>query len=51
MMMKVIAAEEENIRTLNYAPGPLQTEMYQVAASDTKDAELQKWFKGQLAFL
>ena len=44
--MKVIAAEEDNVRTLNYAPGPLYTDMFNTAAKESKDPELQKYCEG-----
>ncbi|KAH9518375.1 hypothetical protein Btru_016572 [Bulinus truncatus] len=48
MMSKVIAEEEENIRTLNYAPGPLVTDMTNIACENTKDVELRNWFEEQM---
>ncbi|XP_005103160.1 sepiapterin reductase [Aplysia californica] len=48
MMMKIVAAEEENTRTLNYAPGPLVTEMTTTASDKTQDPELRKWFTEQI---
>lgn len=44
--MKVIGEEESNIRTLNYAPGPLDTDMMVIACKDTKDPALRTWFQG-----
>ncbi|GFR68664.1 sepiapterin reductase [Elysia marginata] len=49
MMLKVLASEEENIRTLNYAPGPLPTDMLTTASEKTKDLDLKKWFEEQIA--
>ncbi|RUS82239.1 hypothetical protein EGW08_010015 [Elysia chlorotica] len=49
MMLKVLASEEENVRTLNYAPGPLPTDMLNTASENTKDPDLKKWFEEQLA--
>ncbi|KAI8792811.1 sepiapterin reductase-like [Biomphalaria glabrata] len=48
MMIKVISEEEENIRTLNYAPGPLVTDMTNIACQNTKDMELRNWFEEQV---
>ena len=45
-MMRVIATEEENIRTMNYSPGPLPTDMLEVAVLKTKDQEYLKGMKG-----
>ncbi|CAG5134112.1 unnamed protein product [Candidula unifasciata] len=48
MMMKVIGEEEDNIRTLNYAPGPLATDMSVIASTETKDPSLRAWFEDQV---
>ncbi|CAL1528802.1 unnamed protein product [Lymnaea stagnalis] len=48
IMMKVVAEEEENIRTLNYAPGPLVTDMTDIACQNTKDMDLRHWFEEQV---
>ena len=48
MMLKVLASEEENVRTLNYAPGPLPTDMVNSASKNTKDSDLKKWFEGKV---
>lgn len=47
MMMKVLSEEETNIRTLNYAPGPLVTDMTDIACKNTKDMALRNWFEGR----
>ncbi|XP_059168194.1 sepiapterin reductase-like [Physella acuta] len=48
MMMKVIGEEESNMRTLNYAPGPLVTDMTDIACKNTKDMDLRNWFEEQM---
>lgn len=47
MLMKSVGSEEEKIRTLNYAPGPLRTEMTEIARDFSKDPELKEWFVGK----
>ncbi|XP_051907835.1 sepiapterin reductase a [Hippocampus zosterae] len=42
MMFKVLAEEEPDLRVLNYAPGPLDTEMHIVARTETRDSSLRK---------
>ncbi|XP_020379539.2 sepiapterin reductase [Rhincodon typus] len=44
MMFKVLAAEEPDVRVLNYAPGPLDTDMQKQARSETADPELRQTF-------
>ena len=47
-MMKTLAVEEENIRVLNYAPGPLPTDMViETACNKTKDPDVKKQFQGE----
>ena len=47
MMFRTMALEEPDMRILNYAPGPLDTEMQQIARTDTKDSELKQLFQGK----
>ncbi|XP_075413072.1 sepiapterin reductase [Tenrec ecaudatus] len=42
MMCKVLAAEEPSVRVLNYAPGPLDTDMQRVARETSVDPEVRK---------
>ncbi|XP_072471616.1 sepiapterin reductase-like [Notamacropus eugenii] len=42
MMFKVLAEEEPSVRVLNYAPGPLDTDMHQEAREKTKDLEVRQ---------
>ncbi|XP_044190189.1 sepiapterin reductase a [Thunnus albacares] len=42
MMFKVLAEEEPDLRVLNYAPGPLDTDMHMVARSRTADPSIKK---------
>ncbi|XP_067835461.1 sepiapterin reductase-like [Heptranchias perlo] len=44
MMFRVLAAEEPDVRVLNYAPGPLDTEMQEKARSESADPELRQAF-------
>nr|XP_019967725.1 PREDICTED: sepiapterin reductase [Paralichthys olivaceus] len=44
MMFRVLAEEEPDVRVLNYAPGPLDTDMYQLARSRTADPAVKKNF-------
>ncbi|XP_054846481.1 sepiapterin reductase [Eublepharis macularius] len=53
MMFRVLAAEEPDVRVLNYAPGPLDTDMQELARTKSGDLELREQFllmkqKGQL---
>ncbi|XP_005997709.1 sepiapterin reductase a [Latimeria chalumnae] len=44
MMFQVLAAEEPDVRVLNYAPGPLDTDMQLQARSETRDPEVRQAF-------
>ncbi|XP_045616527.1 sepiapterin reductase [Procambarus clarkii] len=44
MLFKVLADEEPNILVLNYAPGPLDNEMQEIARRATTDKELRSTF-------
>lgn len=44
MMFRVLAEEEPDLRVLNYAPGPLDTDMQLEARSNSGDATLRKSF-------
>ncbi|XP_019408917.1 PREDICTED: sepiapterin reductase, partial [Crocodylus porosus] len=44
MMFQVLALEEPDVRVLNYAPGPLDTDMQELARTKTGDAELRQFF-------
>lgn len=53
MMFQVLAAEEPSVRVLSYAPGPLDTDMQQLARETSMDPDLRKSLqelktKGQL---
>ncbi|XP_007950857.1 sepiapterin reductase [Orycteropus afer afer] len=53
MMFQVLATEEPSVRVLSYAPGPLDTDMQQLARETSVDPELRKSLqalktKGQL---
>uniref|UniRef100_A0ABM5GKY8 Sepiapterin reductase n=1 Tax=Pogona vitticeps TaxID=103695 RepID=A0ABM5GKY8_9SAUR len=53
MMFQVLAVEEPAVRVLNYAPGPLDTEMQEVARTMSGDQSVREMFldlkqKGQL---
>ncbi|XP_027284541.1 sepiapterin reductase isoform X2 [Cricetulus griseus] len=41
MLYQVLAAEEPSVRVLSYAPGPLDTDMQQLARETSKDPELR----------
>ncbi|NXH12443.1 SPRE reductase, partial [Bucco capensis] len=45
MMFRVLALEEPDVRVLNYAPGPLDTDMQLLARSKTGDAEMRQFFQ------
>lgn len=47
MFFKVLAAEEENIRVLNYAPGPLVTDMADAIINTAEDDDLRHSMGGQ----
>ncbi|XP_034048732.1 sepiapterin reductase a [Thalassophryne amazonica] len=42
MMFRVLAEEQPNVRVLNYAPGPLDTDMLSQAKERTADPDLQR---------
>ncbi|XP_004465542.2 sepiapterin reductase [Dasypus novemcinctus] len=42
MMCQVLAAEEPGVRVLSYAPGPLDTDMQQLARETSGDPDLRK---------
>ncbi|KAF6321776.1 sepiapterin reductase [Rhinolophus ferrumequinum] len=42
MMCQVLAAEEPSVRVLSYAPGPLDTDMQQLARETSVDPDLRK---------
>ncbi|XP_058049855.1 sepiapterin reductase [Ahaetulla prasina] len=44
MMFQVLAAEEPDVRVLNYAPGPLDTSMQEEARTLSADPELRQAF-------
>ncbi|XP_062844656.1 sepiapterin reductase a [Trichomycterus rosablanca] len=44
MMFQVLAKEEPDLRVLNYAPGPLDTDMHLHARSNTADESMKKIF-------
>nr|XP_014126936.1 sepiapterin reductase [Zonotrichia albicollis] len=45
MMFRVLALEEPGVRVLNYAPGPLDTDMQLLARSRTRDPGLRQRFQ------
>ncbi|KAG7157766.1 sepiapterin reductase-like [Homarus americanus] len=44
MLFKVLAAEEPKLMVLNYAPGPLDNDMQELARSETADDEMRLMF-------
>nr|XP_009942172.1 PREDICTED: sepiapterin reductase [Opisthocomus hoazin] len=45
MMFQVLALEEPDVRVLNYAPGPLDTDMQLLARTRTGDPEMRQYFQ------
>ncbi|NWR63511.1 SPRE reductase, partial [Bucorvus abyssinicus] len=45
MMFQVLALEEPDVRVLNYAPGPLDTDMQVLARTKTRDPEMRQYFQ------
>ncbi|NWR80824.1 SPRE reductase, partial [Centropus unirufus] len=45
MMFQVLALEEPDVRVLNYAPGPLDTDMQLLARTKTGDPEMRRYFQ------
>ncbi|XP_075565858.1 sepiapterin reductase [Pelecanus crispus] len=45
MMFRVLALEEPDVRVLNYAPGPLDTDMQLLARTKTGDPEMRRYFQ------
>ena len=46
MFFKVLAAEEPSIRVLNYAPGPIDTDMQTYLRENLGDSENRTMIKG-----
>ncbi|NXU56364.1 SPRE reductase, partial [Turnix velox] len=46
MMFQVLALEEPDVRVLNYAPGPLDTDMQLLARTKTGDPVMRQYFQG-----
>jgi len=46
MLFKVMALENPQIRILNYAPGPLHTDMFNCIRDTTYDGEVKSMFEG-----
>ena len=51
MLFRTMALEEPSIRTLNYAPGPIDTSMQRQARTETADPELKTLFHGKIVAL
>ena len=49
MLLNTYAQEEPNVLVLNYAPGPIDTDMQYVARTQTADKELKDMFIGMFA--
>ncbi|KAF7644505.1 hypothetical protein LDENG_00220990 [Lucifuga dentata] len=49
MMFRVLAKEEPDVRVLNYAPGPLDTDMYAEARTKTANPDMRKRFSDMFA--
>ena len=47
MLFKTMAEESPGVRVLNYAPGPLDTDMQLQARTVTADSDLKKMFVGE----
>ncbi|NXN91772.1 SPRE reductase, partial [Rhinopomastus cyanomelas] len=45
MMFQVLALDEPDVRVLNYAPGPLDTDMQLLARTETGDQEMRQLFQ------
>ncbi|XP_069488401.1 sepiapterin reductase-like [Ambystoma mexicanum] len=45
MMFQVLAVEEPDVRVLNYSPGPLDTDMFQLVCTDSVDPEIRCEFQ------
>uniref|UniRef100_K7EZS7 Sepiapterin reductase n=1 Tax=Pelodiscus sinensis TaxID=13735 RepID=K7EZS7_PELSI len=45
MMFQVLALEQPEVRVLSYAPGPLDTDMQQLARTSSGDPELRQHFR------
>ncbi|KAK0154120.1 Sepiapterin reductase [Merluccius polli] len=49
MMFRVLAEEDPDVRVLSYAPGPLNTAMFEEASTKTFDTSLKNSFKDMIA--
>jgi sepiapterin reductase len=48
MFFRTLAVEEPNIRVLNYAPGPCETDMQKDCREKTRAPDIKKYFIGML---
>ncbi len=51
MIFRTMALEDDRIRILNYAPGPLDTDMQLVARTKTGDKEVKNLFDSEFPFV
>jgi len=49
MLLCTMTQEEPSIRVLNYAPGPIDTEMQADVRRLAADTEIREMFKGRLS--
>ena len=49
MFFKCLAAEETDVRVLNYAPGPLETNMATILSEKVCEESTKKFFKESLS--
>ena len=47
MLLRTMALEDPSIRVLNYAPGPIDTDMQYEARTATADEDLKNMFIGR----
>ncbi|KAJ1213115.1 hypothetical protein NDU88_000754 [Pleurodeles waltl] len=47
MMFRVLALEQPDVRVLNYAPGPLDTDMHQLVGTTCVDSDLRLTFQNR----
>jgi len=50
MFFKILAIEQPLCRVLSYAPGPMETAMFNQIRNESFDDELKKMFQGKFKF-
>lgn len=49
--MRVLAVEEPSVRVLNYAPGPIATDMHTTIAQNAWSSDIREWSESKRILL